>query len=155
MTGLSDGVLAIALGAAVAAGLWGWGQQLRLGAAQEKAERLSAEVTAALGTARSNLAAATELKTTLERERQSQAHLLKLQSDLRMGMTARERQIEELKHEIKELQDWAGQPLPDAARRLRERPAIIGADAYRQWLSGSGALQPAGDGSLTQRPAVD
>ena len=32
-------------------------------------------------------------------------------------------------HENKAFQDWADQPLPDAARRLRDRPAIIGADA--------------------------
>lgn len=35
---------------------------------------------------------------------------------------------------------WAAQPLPDAARRLHQRPAITGAAGYRQWLSGRDAL---------------
>lgn len=37
-------------------------------------------------------------------------------------------------------QNWADQPLPDAARRLHQRPAITGAGGYRQWLSGRDAL---------------
>lgn len=155
MIELRDGILAIALGAALAAGLWGWGQQQQLGTEQEKARRLSSEVTTAQEDARRNLATAGELKSTLERERQSQALLLKIQGELRSGLAERERQIETLKHDNEELQNWAGQPLPNAARRLRERPAITGADAYRQWLSGGGALQPAGDSPVPQRPTSD
>lgn len=44
---------------------------------------------------------------------------------------------------------WAAQPLPDAARRLHQRPAITGAAGYRQWLSGRDALH-AGSGSAEQ-----
>ncbi len=42
--------------------------------------------------------------------------------------------------------NWAAQPLPAAARRLHQRPAITGADGYRQWLSNRHALhaQPSG-----------
>ncbi len=44
--------------------------------------------------------------------------------------------------------NWAAQPLPAAARRLHQRPAITGADGYRQWLSSRHALhaQPGGAG---------
>lgn len=44
---------------------------------------------------------------------------------------------------------WAAQPLPDAARRLHQRPAITGAAGYRQWLSGRDALH-AGPGGAGQ-----
>jgi len=42
--------------------------------------------------------------------------------------------------------NWAAQPLPAAARRLHQRPAITGAAGYRQWLSSRDALhaQPSG-----------
>jgi LysB family phage lysis regulatory protein len=143
------------VGAALSAGLWGWGQQQQLGTEQEKARRLSSEVTTAREDAHRNLATASELKSTLERERQGQALLLKLQGELRLGLAERERKIETLKHDNEELQKWADKPLPDVARRVRERPAITGADAYRQWLSGGGALHPAGDSPDPQRRTSD
>ena len=148
---LRDGLLAGALFAAVSAGLWGWGQQLLLGTEKAKTTGLKGQLKTAQADARNNLATATELKSTLERERDGQAQLLKIQSELRQSLATRQRTIEALKHENDQLLDWARQPLPDAARRLRERPALTGADAYRQWLSGSGAVRPAGDGAERQR----
>lgn len=148
---LRDGLLAGALFAAVSAGLWGWGQQLLLATEQAKNTGLKGQLTTAQADARRNLATATELKSTLQRERDGQAQLLKIQGELRQGLAARQRTIEALKHENDQLRDWARQPLPDAARRLRERPALIGADAYRQWLSGSGAVRAASDGADHQR----
>lgn len=148
---LRDGVLAGALFAAVSAGLWGWGQQLLLGTEKAKTKGLEGQLTTAQADARRNLATATELKSTLERERNGQAQLLKTQGELRQGLATRQRTIEALKHENDQLRDWARQLLPDAARRLRERPALTGADAYRQWLSGSGPVRPAGDGADGQR----
>ena len=44
---------------------------------------------------------------------------------------------------------WAAQPLPVAARRLHQRPAITGSAGYRQWLSGRDALH-AGSGGAGQ-----
>ncbi len=148
---LRDGILAGALFAAVSAGLWGWGQQLLLGTEKAKTKGLEGQLTTAQAEARRNLATATELKSTLKRERDGQAQLLKIQSELRQGLATRQRTIEALKHENDQLRDWARQLLPDAARRLRERPALTGADAYRQWLSGGGTVRPAGDRADGQR----
>lgn len=145
----------VTLTVAIALGLWGWGQQRMLTTAQENAQRLEEQRDRAQVDADRNLANTTELIATLTAVRDGQAKLLTLQGELRTGLAKRERQIEDLKHEIKELQEWADSPLPDAARRLRQRPAITGADAYRQWLSGSGAVHPASDIPEPQRPAAD
>lgn len=145
----------ITLIAAIALGVWGWGQQNMLATAQENMHRLEEQRDRAQGDADRNLANTNELIATLATVRDGQAKLLMLQGDLRTGLAQRERQIEDLKHEIKELQEWADRPLPGAARRLRERPAITGADAYRQWLSGGGAVHPASDIPEQQRPVAD
>jgi hypothetical protein len=60
-------------------------------------------------------------------------------------LDVRKQQIKELKRENAELREWAAAQLPAAARRLRQRPAITGADAYRDWLSGRNALHPERD----------
>ena len=140
---------------AIALGLWGWGQQRMLTTSQENAQRLEEQRDRAQGDADRNLANTTELIATLTAVRDGQVKLLTLQGELRTGLAKREQQIEDLKHEIKELQEWADRPLPDAARRLRQRPAITGADAYRQWLSSGGAVHPASDIPEPQRPVAD
>ena len=149
---LRTGLLAAVLLAGV--GLWGWSQKSLLDSEKAISKGLAEQRDTALADARDNLATANTLKTTLEREREDQAKLLKLQGELRTGLADRERLIEDLKHENDELQQWADQPLPDAARRLRQRPAITGADAYRQWLSGSGAMPAASDKSGHERPVT-
>lgn len=148
---LRAGIIAVALLAAIGTGLWGWGQQLLLGTERETSKSLAQQLDNAQEDARRNLATATELKTTLERERESQAKLQQLQGELRSSLAKRERQIEELKLENEELRNWAAQPLPDAARRLRQRPTITGADAYRQWLSGGHPVPTAGDRAEAER----
>lgn len=54
----------------------------------------------------------------------------------------RQHRIEELKRENEDLRRWADTPLPADIIRLRERPAIAGGAAYREWLSQSDAVQP-------------
>lgn len=98
---------------------------------------------AAVHAAQGTLAQADKLKQTLEEERTAQADLRKQQDQLRQGLAARNQKIQELTRENDELREWAAQLLPDAARRLRERPAITGAGGYRDWLSSRDALQPA------------
>lgn len=83
----------------------------------------------------------------LANERAEQAQLQITTTELRTLLAERQQAIEELTRENQELRDWARQPLPDAARRLRERPALTGAAAYRDWLSGRNALHAASDGS--------
>lgn len=132
-----------------------WGIDQYLDASDAKTKLLEEQIGAAQTTAERNLANTNELIATLTTIRDGQAKLLMLQGELRTGLAQRERQIEDLKHEIKELQEWADRPLPAAARRLRERPAITGADAYRKWLSGSGAVHPPGNSADQQRPVAN
>lgn len=54
----------------------------------------------------------------------------------------RQHRIEELKRENEDLRRWADTALPADIIRLRERPALAGGAAYREWLSQSDAVQP-------------
>ena len=122
-----------------------WGQQQRINVAEGNTELAKAAAEAARADADRNLTTANTLTNTLKQERDAQSALRTQQDQLRQGLAKRERTIEELKLENAELRTWATQPLPDVARRLRERPALTGADAFRQWMSGRGAVPVAGD----------
>ncbi|HHG9498517.1 TPA: Rz-like lysis system protein LysB [Citrobacter farmeri] len=54
----------------------------------------------------------------------------------------RQHRIEELKRENEDLRRWADTLLPADIIRLRERPALAGGAAYREWLSQSDAVPP-------------
>lgn len=122
-----------------------WGQEQRIAVADTNSERATDAANIAKETASRHLATANTLNTTLQQERDAQVALRTQQDQLRLSLAKRELIIETLKRENAELRDWAAQPMPDAARRMRKRPALTGADAYRQWLSGRGALHLAGD----------
>ncbi|WP_350614631.1 Rz-like lysis system protein LysB [Pseudomonas sp. HY7a-MNA-CIBAN-0227] len=122
-----------------------WVQETRIDVAEGKTERAHDAAKTARADADRNLKTANTLEDTLKQERTAQSTLRAQQDQLRQSLATRERKIEELKRENDELRKWADQPLPGAARRLRERPALTGAAAYRDWLSGRGALPPAGD----------
>ncbi|WP_379554951.1 Rz-like lysis system protein LysB [Pseudomonas sp. MD332_8] len=143
MSTLRQALYGIALLGALA--LLIWGQQQRINSAEGNTELAKAAAMTARADADRNLTTANTLTNTLKQERDAQSALRTQQDQLRQGLAKRERTIEELKRENAELRTWATQPLPDAARRLRERPALTGADAYRQWLSGRGAVPVAGD----------
>ena len=149
MSTLRQALYGIALLGALA--LLIWGQQQRIDVAESQAARANDAAKTAREDADRNLATANTLADTLHQERESQSALRAQQDQLRQALAKRERTIEELKRENDELRDWADQPLPDAARRLRERPAITGAAAYRDWLSGRGAVPPTGDRPPQQR----
>lgn len=126
-------------------GLLLWGQQQRIEVADKNRALAEKNTQDALAAAGRSEGKANALEAALSGERQAQARLRTEQDLLRQGLAKRQLTIEGLKRENADLRAWADQPLPDVARRLRERPAFTGADAYRQWLSGRGALQPAGD----------
>ncbi|MBK4990220.1 LysB family transcriptional regulator [Pseudomonas sp. S36] len=148
-------LLAGAIAIPLVLGLAVWGIDQYLDASNAKTKLLEEQIAAAQTTAERNLANTNELIATLTTIRDGQKKLLTLQGELRTGLAKREQQIEDLKHEIKELQEWADRPLPDVARRLRQRPAITGADAYGQWLSSGGAVHPASDIPEPQRAVAD
>lgn len=54
----------------------------------------------------------------------------------------RQNRIEELKRENDDLRRWADTILPPDVVRLRERPAITGGAAYREWLSKGDSMPP-------------
>nr|WP_260525217.1 Rz-like lysis system protein LysB [Pseudomonas sp. MWU16-30323] len=122
-----------------------WGQEKRIDVAEGQTQLAKDAAKTARDDADRNLATANTLSTTLKQERDAQSNLRTQQDQLRLSLAKRERTIEDLKRENSELRDWAAQPLPDAARRLRERPALTGAAAYRDWLSGRGAVPTTGD----------
>lgn len=132
-----------ALLSALALLLWGTYQrseaeQGRTALAQEKLDTVNARV-------ERDATTITTLRTTLADERQAQTTLQQTGQDLRRELDVRKQQIKELKRENAELRDWATAQLPVTARRLRQRPAITGAAAYRDWLSGRNALHPERD----------
>lgn len=122
-----------------------WVQEKRIDVAEGKTERAQDAAKTAREDADRNLKTANTLTDTLKQERDVQSTLRTQQDQLRQSLAKRERTIKELKRENDDLRKWADQPLPDAARRLRERPAITGAAAYSDWLSGRSAVPPAGD----------
>lgn len=87
-------------------------------------------------------AAINTLWQTLQDERNAQVKLRQQHNQLAQLAAQRQQLIKELTHENAELAQWARQPLPDLARRLHQRPALTGSAAYRDWLSGRGALHP-------------
>ena len=143
MSPLRQALCAIAL-----IGLFGlllWGFEGHIDAAEADTRLAKQDAKAARSDADRNLATVLTLEEAIKNEHAAQANLRSQQDQLRQGLANRERTIEALKRENSELRIWAEQPLPDAARRLRERPALVGADAYRQWLSGRSAVPPASD----------
>jgi LysB family phage lysis regulatory protein len=149
MTPLRQALYSIALLGALA--LLIWGQEARINVAKGKTDLANATAKTARDDADRNLNTANTLTDTLKQERDAQSSLRAQQDQLRQSLAKRERTIEELKRENEELRNWAGQPLPDAARRLRERPALTGAAAYRDWLSGRSSVPSAGDRPPQQR----
>ncbi len=81
-------------------------------------------------------------------QRLDQLALQQTLSDLRQAQATDQLKKKERRREDPTHATWAAQPLPDAARRLHQRPAITGADGYRQWLSSRDALHagPSGAG---------
>jgi len=128
-----------------------WAQETRIDVAEGETKRAQDAAKTARDDADRNLKTANTLTDTLKQERDAQSNLRAQQDQLRQSLAKRERTIKELKLENEELRDWASQPLPYAARRLRERPALTGAAAYRDWLSGRNSVPSAGDQPPKQR----
>ena len=97
----------------------------------------------ALANSNSQLISLSILTETNNRE---QARLYAEAEQTSVLLRQRQRRIEELKRENEDLRRWADTPLPADIIRLRERPALTGGAAYRQWLAASDAVA-AGAGS--------
>lgn len=80
-------------------------------------------------------------------QRLGQQSLQETLDGLRLARAAAQLKKKEQRREDPIHQDWADQPLPAAARRLHQRPALTGADSYRRWLSDRHPLQPGSGGA--------
>ncbi|HCI5847258.1 TPA: LysB family phage lysis regulatory protein [Klebsiella pneumoniae] len=91
------------------------------------------------GKTNSQLIALSILSETNNRE---QARLYAAAESTNALLRSRQRRIEELKRENEDLRRWADTLLPADVIRMRERPALAGGAAYREWLSQSDAVPP-------------
>lgn len=66
---------------------------------------------------------------------QAQAELIKQINAASFATARQKQQMERLKRELQDVKDWANTPLPLAISSLRERPAISGSKAYRNYVS--------------------
>lgn len=133
----------LALLVAVAAFLWV--QHLRLETAKAAQASAESRATQAEQDSLSRQQTIDTLTHTLQGERDAQRQLQTVQADLRREIDVRKALLKELENENQAFKDWTAAQLPDAAHQLRQRPALTGAAAYRQWLSGSDPLHPVPD----------
>ncbi len=126
-----------------------WFQQQRIEAAQARADLASERLQTVQQRNARQAATITRLTGELAAQRLDQLALQQTLSDLRQAHATDQLKKKERRREDPTHATWAAQPLPDAARRLHERPAITGAAGYRQWLSGRDALH-AGPGGAGQ-----
>lgn len=145
MTTLRQALYGFALLGALALLLWGQHQhsqaeqgrtalaEERLRVLQERSARQSATIIRLGGEVHAQRLGQQSLQDTLD--------------GLRLAQSADQLKKKEQRREDPIHQGWADQPLPAAARRLHQRPALTGADSYRQWLSDRHALQPGASGA--------
>lgn len=142
MSLLRQALLGLALFAAL--GLLLWGQRQQQHASSARAALAAEQLSALQQRNASQTASLNALSQQLSTERAAQQQLRSQQQQLRGALSQRQQHIEALQHENAALKHWSAQPLPAPAQRLRERPALTGADAYQHWLSRGGAVPPAG-----------
>lgn len=123
-----------------------WTQQQRITTAEARVDLASERLQSVEKRNARQAQTITRLTGEVAAQRADQLGLQQTTSDIRQAhatdqLTKKDRRREDPPH-----QSWAAQPLPAAARRLHQRPAITGADGYRQWLSNRHALhaQPSG-----------
>jgi LysB family phage lysis regulatory protein len=141
MTTLRQSLYALALLGALALLLWSTYQQHQ--AAEARAERDAQIITNLQQRNTRQANAIIRLGGELAAQRAAQQGLQLAQADVRQQHAASQIQKQEISRNDPSFSDWGRQPLPAAARRLHERPALTGASGYRAWLSRRNALQPA------------
>ncbi|HAT3648712.1 Rz-like lysis system protein LysB [Raoultella ornithinolytica] len=131
--------LAVILALALAA--LGW-QSWRLNKASHTIEQQDSDLKVKgerLAKTNSQLIALSILTETNNRE---QTRLYAAAESTNALLRSRQRRIEDLKRENGDLRRWADAPLPADIIRMRERPALAGGAAYREWLSQGDTVPP-------------
>lgn len=75
--------------------------------------------------------------------------ILSQQAALRGTLAQRQAEFRKLEQHVQEIRDWSLGELPDTVQRLRERPAVTGAQAYHDAVRSSGPLH------TDREPATD
>lgn len=145
MSTLRQSLYGLALLGALVLLLWATYQQHL--ASEAKAERDAQVITNLQQRNTRQAASILRMGSELAAQRATQQALQTAQTDVRQQHAASQLQKQEIRRNDPSLDSWGAQPLPDAARRLHQRPALTGADAYRAWLSRRNALQPDASGA--------
>lgn len=145
MTTLRQSLYGLALLGALALLLWSTYQQHQ--AAEARADRDAQLIDQLKQRSARQANAIIRMGSEIAAQRAAQQGLQTAQADVRQQHATSQLKKQETRRNDPSFSDWGRQPLPDAARRLHERPALTGADAYRTWLSRRNALQPAASGA--------
>ena len=145
MTTLRQSLYGLALLGALALLLWSTYQQHQAASARADRDAQLIDQLTQRNTRQAN--AIIRMGGELAAQRAAQQSLQTAQADVRQQHAASQIQKQETRRNDQTFADWGRQPLPAAARRLHDRPALTGASGYRDWLSRRNALQPAASGA--------
>lgn len=124
--------------------LGGWALWQRGNAANERADRIAQERDNAQQESQRWQVVIDALWDNARRLESQRRALAKQQAEMARTASNRLEQIRGIQRDDTDTKDWAGTRLPDAVIRLRQRPAVTGAAAYRQSVRNADALHPAG-----------
>ncbi|MBF3054135.1 DUF2570 domain-containing protein [Pseudomonas aeruginosa] len=117
-----------------------WTQQQRITTAEARADLADERLHTANERSVRQAQTITRLTGEVATQRLAQLSLQQTTAGVRQAHATDQVQKKEQRRDNPPHQSWADQPLPAAAHRLHQRPAITGADGYRQWLSSRHAL---------------
>ncbi|SPJ33421.1 hypothetical protein KSP9073_01430 [Kushneria phyllosphaerae] len=124
--------------------LGGWALWQRGNAANDRADRIAQQRDTAEQENQRRQVVIDALWDNARRLESQRRALDEQQTELTRTASNRLEQIREIQRDDTDTKDWADTRLPDAVIRLRQRPAVTGADAYRQSVRNPDALHPAG-----------
>ncbi|MEL7896045.1 Rz-like lysis system protein LysB [Vreelandella neptunia] len=109
-----------------------WALWQRTNAAEARADLAEQQLAESLQREAQNRVVINALWDNARRQANQRRALAQQQASLARTASNRLTTIEELHRENETLRAWATAPLPDAISRMRQRPAVTGADAYHQ-----------------------
>lgn len=123
----------------------GWALWQRGNAANARADQIAQERDTAQQENQQRQLVIDALWDNARRLESQRAALATEQAELTRTASNRLEQIREIQRNDANTNDWAGTRLPDPVIRMRQRPAVTGADAYRQSVRDPDALHAAGE----------
>ncbi len=124
--------------------LGGWALWQRGNAATERADRIALERDSAEQENQRRQVVIEALWQNARRLESQRRALAEQQTELASTASDRLEQIKETQRDDTDTKNWADTRLPDTVIRLRQRPAVTGADDYHQSVRNADALHPAG-----------